>query len=173
MGFDSTGLESERLKLRRLCRDDVDFILAVTNDEQWLTYIGDRGIHDNGQASQYISVTSDSFAAKGYGLWLVEAKQADGDPRMGLCGFIRRPFLSCPDLGYAFLPRGRGQGYAAEAVNLVLAWAADQSHERQVSAICRPDNSASLAVLQRAGFQRIGKLFQPEQLPHDFFLRPL
>ena len=92
---------------------------------------------------------------------------------MGLCGFIRRPFLSCPDLGYAFLPRGRGQGYAAEAVNLVLAWAADQSHERQVSAICRPDNSASLAVLQRAGFQRIGKLFQPEQLPHDFFLRPL
>ena len=99
-------IESERLRLRRLSRDDVDFILAVTNDKQWLTFIGDRGINDDGQASQYISVASDSFAAKGYGLWLVEAIDAEGDKRIGLCGFIRRPFLSCPDLGYAFLPRG-------------------------------------------------------------------
>ena len=91
-------LESERLRLRRLSRDDVDFILAVTNDKQWLTFIGDRGIHNNGQASQYISVASDSFAAKGYGLWLVEAIDTEGDQRIGMCGFIRRPFLSCPDL---------------------------------------------------------------------------
>ncbi|MBR9792772.1 MAG: GNAT family N-acetyltransferase [Gammaproteobacteria bacterium] len=166
-------LKSERLRLRRLSRDDVDFILAVTNDKQWLTFIGDRGIHNNGQASQYITVASDSFAAKGYGLWLVEAIDTEGDQRIGLCGFIRRPFLSCPDLGYAFLPRGRGNGYASEAVNLVLSWAAAHTSERQVSAICRPDNLASLAVLQRAGFKRIGQLFQPQQLPHDFFLRPL
>ena len=166
-------LESARLRLRRLSRDDVDFILAVTNDKQWLTFIGDRGIHNNGQASQYITVASDSFAAKGYGLWLVEAIEAKGDQRIGLCGFIRRPFLTCPDLGYAFLPRGRGKGYASEAVNLVLSWATSHTNERQVSAICRPDNLASLAVLQRAGFKRMGKLFQPQQLPHDFFLHPL
>lgn len=166
-------LESERLRLRRLSRDDVDFILAVTNDKQWLTFIGDRGIHNNGQASQYISVASDSFAAKGYGLWLVESIDTEGDQRIGMCGFIRRPFLSCPDLGYAFLPHGRGKGYATEAVNLVLSWAAIHTGERQVSAICRADNLASLAVLQRSGFKRMGKIFQPQQLPHDFFLRPL
>lgn len=167
------SLQSARLTLRRLSRDDVDFILAVTNDPQWLAYIGDRGIHEDRHASQYISVTTDSFAAQGYGLWLVEAPEVNGDPRIGLCGFINRPFLSCPDLGYAFLPHGRGQGFASEAVNLVLQWLASQGQETRVSAICRPDNQASLAVLYRAGFKRIGKIFQPGQLPHQFFLRSI
>lgn len=166
-------LESKRLRLRRLCRDDVDFILLVTNDEQWLTYIGDRGVHSDGQASEYITVTSDSFSAKGYGLWLVEAKSLNGDQRIGLCGFINRPFLNCPDLGYAFLPNGRKQGYATEAVNLALAWASTYSNERQISAICRPDNRPSLAVLERTGFKRIGQFYQPKQLPHDLYLRCL
>ncbi|GGF69293.1 GNAT family N-acetyltransferase [Alteromonas lipolytica] len=164
---------SERLRLRKLNRDDIDFVLAVTNDPQWMTYMGDRGINSSQSASRYINVTSDSFTTAGYGLWLVETKQGDGERRIGLCGLIKRPFLSCPDVGYAFLPQGRGQGYATEAVSLVLHWAARHTREGQVSAICRPDNRASLKVLERSGFCYIGQLFNHDQPRHNLYLKSL
>lgn len=164
-------ITSGRIRLRRLCRDDVDFILAVTSDPQWMKYIGDRGVSDSTHASQYINTTTDSFSSSGYGLWLVESGAVSGDNKIGLCGFIQRPFLSCPDLGYAFLPHGRGQGLATEAVRLALDWGQQHLTSACVSAICRTDNTASLNLLERVGFSRIGQFYQSEQPVHYLFLK--
>ncbi|MDC8832398.1 GNAT family N-acetyltransferase [Alteromonas gilva] len=159
-----------RIRLRRLTRHDIDFILAVTSDAEWLKFIGDRGVNDSVGAQQYISASGDSFADSGYGLWVVETEQVAGDSRIGLCGFIRRPFLAYPDLGYAFLPHGRGQGFATEAVQLVLNWARDTIRCQRVSAICRSDNTASVRLLTRVGFTRIGQLYQPDLPVHELYL---
>lgn len=164
-------IKSGRIRLRRLCRDDVDFILAVTSDPEWVKYIGDRGVSDSTQASKYINTTTDSFSSSGYGLWLVESDAIKGDSKIGLCGFIQRSFLSCPDLGYAFLPHGRGQGLATEAVKVALEWGRSHLLSPNVSAICRTDNTASLNLLKRVGFSRIGQFYQPEQPPHYLFLK--
>lgn len=166
-------IESGRIQLRRLRRDDVDFILAVTSDPQWMKYIGDRGVSDSTHASKYINTTTDSFSSSGYGLWLVESDYADGDRKIGLCGFIKRPFLSCPDLGYAFLPHGRGQGLATEAVQVALEWGSKNLAPSVVSAICRTDNHSSLRLLERTGFRRLGQFYQPEQPVHYLYLRTL
>ncbi|NVK55559.1 MAG: GNAT family N-acetyltransferase [Alteromonadaceae bacterium] len=162
--------ELGRIRFRQLTRHDIDFILAITSDADWLRYIGDRGVNDTAGAKQYINASGKSFDNSGYGLWVVEADQVAGDSRIGLCGFIQRSFLSCPDLGYAFLPHGRGQGFAAEAVQLALRWAHQKISCERISAICRPDNLPSVRLLERVGFNRIGKLYQPDLPVHELYL---
>ena len=49
-----TFLETERLILRELTFDDVQFIISLMNSPGWLKYIGDRNIHTDEDAIKYI-----------------------------------------------------------------------------------------------------------------------
>ena len=166
----NTVIESGRVRFRQLTAEDVDFVLAITSDPDWLYFIGDRGVKEPDEAKQYINTSSNSFSLQGFGLWVVESDVVEGDSRIGLCGFLHRSFLDCPDLGYAFLPHGRGQGLALEAVTLALRWAAKSGLNSQISAICRCDNTRSLHLLEKAGFTAMGKFFQRDVPTHQFFL---
>ncbi|MEJ7806198.1 MAG: GNAT family N-acetyltransferase, partial [Telluria sp.] len=55
------------------------------------------------------------------------------------------------DLGYAFLPRHVGYGYASEAARALLVHARDTVGLRRLLAITSPHNDASHAVLLKIG----------------------
>lgn len=61
-------------------------------------------------------------------------------------------------IGYWVLERARGRGLASSAVSLLVEWAFDTALLRRVEALVEPDNIASQRVLQRAGFEREGRL---------------
>ena len=71
---------------------------------------------------------------------------------MGICGLLKRPFLDCPDLGYAFLPDFRSKGYAREAVRAVLDRVAEKPGLNCIAAIVNPDNESSIRLLTDVGF---------------------
>ncbi|KUF19936.1 acetyltransferase [Streptomyces silvensis] len=61
------------------------------------------------------------------------------------------------EVGYDLVPEARGNGYATEALRALTAWALDHPDHTSVSgvrAVTNPDNTASHAVLTRAGFTR-------------------
>lgn len=62
------------------------------------------------------------------------------------------------NLGYATHPAWRRRGVATRAARLVAAWAWGLPGLGRVEASAHPDNTASLAVLERAGFVREGLL---------------
>ncbi len=62
------------------------------------------------------------------------------------------------DIGYAFDPAIRGQGYAIEAVSRVVALGFEHFGLHRVSAVCDPDNAGSIRVLERLGMRREGVL---------------
>jgi len=66
---------------------------------------------------------------------------------------VRRDVLDAPDLGYAFLPEGRGRGLAREAARAVLAHARGTLALPRVLAIVKPGNAASARVLVAAGMR--------------------
>jgi RimJ/RimL family protein N-acetyltransferase/Fe-S-cluster containining protein len=155
---DSTVLESERLILRRLCEDDAAFILELVNDADWLRHIGDKGVRNLDDARAYIRNGPVSmYARAGFGLWRVELK-ADATP-IGLCGLIRRDTLPDVDIGFAYLPRYRGHGYAREAASATLAYGAGIVGLRRIVAITSPENTASGRVLEDAGL-RFERMFR-------------
>lgn len=154
-------LSTPRLTLRPLTLADAPFILELLNDPDWLRYIGDRGVRTLDDARRYLQDGPiASYARNGFGLLAVDLK-ADGTT-IGMCGLIRRDTLDDVDLGFAFLPAYRGQGYASEAGAAVLAHASDVLKLKRIVAITTQDNAGSMAVLRKLGFRLEGLIAWPE-----------
>ena len=149
-------LRTARLILRELDVDDAAFILSLLNDAEFLRHIGDRGVHTLEQARAYIVAGAmASYRQHGFGLWAV--RLAEAADCIGICGLIRRDTLEDVDIGYAFLPAWRGQGYALEAAQACMALARQDFGLRRVVAITALDNPASARVLEKIGlrFERL------------------
>lgn len=143
-----TPRRTSRLILRHADADDAPFIVELLTDPDFVRFIGDRGVRDEASAREYLGKLGASYEQHGFGLYVVTLH--DG-ARLGLCGLVRRDTLPHADLGFAFLPRGRGRGYAREAALATL----DEAREKQVSpllAICNQDNRASRKLLEALGF---------------------
>jgi len=144
-------LETERLALRELGEADADFIHGLLNEPSFLQYIGDRGVRTPDDARAYIrNGPMASYAAHGFGLWLVVRKE-DSTP-LGMCGLLKREALDDVDLGFAYRPAYWRQGYAVEAGRAVLGLARDRFSLTRVVAITTEDNTGSITVLERLGF---------------------
>lgn len=152
-------LETERLVLRWVSAADAGFILELLNDPDWLRFIGDRGVRTLDGAREYISrVVVEMYERLGFGLYLVELK--DGGAPVGLCGLIKRDSLEDVDIGFAFLPRFRGRGYAYEAASAVLSYGRGVLGLGRVLAITSADNDISARLLEKLGlrFERTVRL---------------
>ena len=145
-------LETERLRLRTLHTSDAPFYLELLNTPEFIANLGDRKIRSLKAARDSIRDGPVAMqAARGHSIYLVELK-ASGMP-IGMSGLIKRDSLDDVDLGYAFLPRYFGQGYAREAALAVLEHARRDIGLRRVVAITSPGNAASAKVLARVGMQ--------------------
>ena len=144
-------LETSRLRLRTLSIDDAPFILELVNEPAWLQFIGDRGVRSVEQARDYIvKGPMAMFERFGFGLYLTELK--DGGVPIGICGLIKRDSLPDVDLGFAFLPRFWGRGYAREAAAASLAHGLGALGLKRIVAITSPDNQRSIRLLEQIGF---------------------
>ena len=154
-------LETDRLSLRHLAEDDAGFVLELTNDPDWLRFIGDRGVRTLDDARAYVrDGPAASYARHGFGLYLVELK--DGRAPAGICGLLRRDWLDDVDLGFAFLPRFRGMGLAHEAARGTLEYGRGVLGLRRIAAIVSPENAGSIRLLEKLGMR-----FERMALPPD------
>lgn len=154
-----TVIETDRLILRYLSTADQEFILALLNDPAFLRFIGDRGVRSLEDARKYITNgPMEMYARLGFGLYLVELK--DGSIPIGLCGLIKRDGLNDVDIGFAFLPNYRSQGYAYEAAAATMAYGKDVINLQRIVAITSPDNEASGKLLEKLGmrFEKVIRL---------------
>jgi RimJ/RimL family protein N-acetyltransferase len=66
------------------------------------------------------------------------------------------PVTSTGMIGYHLAPVWRGRGFATRAVRLLAGWAFDHAGLARLEAGAAVGNTASQAVLERAGFRRVG-----------------
>lgn len=145
-------LESDRLILRELEEEDAPFIHQLMNDPAWLRYIGDKGIRTVEDARKYITTGArEMYSRHGFGLWLVELKTSAVP--IGICGLIKRDALEDIDLGFAFLPEYRRQGYALEAAAATIAYGREKFALRRLVAIMSLENHPSGQLLEKLGFR--------------------
>ncbi|MGE7948192.1 GNAT family N-acetyltransferase [Lysinibacillus sp. NPDC093688] len=145
-------IETERLTLRLQTTDDADFILELVNDPSWLEFIGDRGVRTVEDAREYIvNGPIRMYEQSGFCFYLVERKE-DQSP-VGICGFVKRESLEDVDIGFAFLPKYCGKGYAYEAASATLAYGLDTLGLNRIVAITTQDNHASAKLLEKIGLK--------------------
>ena len=161
-------LETARLILRRLTVDDAPFILELLNDPDWLKFIGDKGVRTLDAARDYLRKGPIAmYERHGFGLYLVELKA--GLIPIGMCGLIKRDSLVDVDIGFAFLPAHRGQGYAHESNAAVLAHGKRDFGLKRIVAIASPGNAKSIALLEKSGM-RMEKTVKLDGDDHDVVL---
>ena len=127
-------------------------MVQLMNDEAWLKHIGDRGVRTVEQAQENLRKGAiDMYMRLGHGLWMVELR--DSQCPIGICGLIKRDNLTDVDLGFAFMPEFRGEGFAKEASEACMRHARDQLGINRVVAIVSPENQRSIALLTKLGFR--------------------
>ena len=152
MSSHATLLQTQNLIIRKLTVEDAPFIFELVNMPSWLQYIGDRGVKTLRDAEQYIiNGPMTSYEKFGFGLYLVALK--DTQESVGMCGLLKRDTLDNPDVGFAFLEKFTGRGYAFEAAVEVLAYGKRVLGLTRILAITTKDNTSSIKLLNRLGFE--------------------
>ena len=161
-------LATPRLTLRQAALSDSSFVRALLNDPAWLENIGDRGVRSDADAEQYIRNNIwRPYQTSGYGMYVVQLKSPSLP--IGMCGLVKRDFLSAPDLGFALLPDYVGQGYASEAAHAVVLHATQSLGIARLYAIVKRGNHRSIRLLTRLGFHPQGPCMTPEGEEIDLY----
>jgi ribosomal-protein-alanine N-acetyltransferase len=162
-----TVLQTGRTTLRRLTPADAPFIRELVNEPSWIRFIGDRGVRTDEDARAYLAKGPIAMYERyGFGLWMCEAR-ATGEP-LGICGLIKRETLDDVDIGFAFLPRHQGQGYAHESAQAVLDYGRQVLELDRIVAITSPDNVSSIRLLEKLGL-KLEKTFEMGGMPTQLF----
>ena len=144
-------IETPRLLIRKFTDDDAGFIYQLVNTSEWLKNIGDRNVHNEQDALNYLrNVHYKSYNENGFGHYAVLLK--NNLVPIGVCGFLKREGLPGVDAGYAFLPAYFGRGYAFESVSAILTYAKDVLKFPSLYAIVLKENLPSRKLLDKLGF---------------------
>jgi RimJ/RimL family protein N-acetyltransferase len=112
--------------------------------------------------------------------WLLRAIRLRDHPQMiGHIGFHSRPgaeYLSelAPggvELGYTVYPQYQRQGYASEAAAALMDWAWQAHAVPRFVVSISPENTPSLHIAERFGFQKVGAQIDDADGPEDIFVR--
>jgi len=162
-------LDTERLVLRPLARDDVDLLARFYADPEVMRYIGPGEALDHERSRQSVERMIAGFEAEGYGQLGVERKK-DGS-LMGRCGLLLWDTASWTptrtadakgsvetEVGYLLGRDYWGHGYATEAATAVRDWAFDHLSLERLIALIQPGNERSIAVAHKLGMDQDGEV---------------
>ncbi|MER6443748.1 GNAT family N-acetyltransferase [Streptomyces venezuelae] len=149
-------LVGDQVTLREFAPADVDDVLAVIGDDQvtrWLSF-------DSRSRAEAVAMVEGAVARAReqprteYYL----AVTPKGEDRV--VGFARVAFagIRAGKLGYAIAAQEWGRGYATDAARCLTSYAFSELGLHRVSAAIGPSNTASIALVERLGFQKEGVL---------------
>ncbi|HEV2272128.1 MAG TPA: GNAT family N-acetyltransferase [Steroidobacteraceae bacterium] len=191
----SDRIESDRLILRRIDRNDCDFFIQLHADPEVTRYLPHGRPRSSEESLAWVQAVLHSYEAFGLGQ-LAVLRKSDG-MLIGRCGLsdlaveARATGATAPrgwyeraeapatvevvfepELGYTFHRSSWGQGYASEAARSVFHYARDVLRLPRVVSLIHPENARSLRVAQRFGAQREDRV-EVRSRPYDRFAWPV
>ena len=159
-------LETERLILRELTPDDLEFLAALIGDTDVMRWWPTR--FDRDGARKWIDKQAGRYAADGCGYWLAVDRARD-EP-IGQGGVIMHEFMAgtLPALGWIVAKAHWNKGYATEMGAGCIRWAFANRKENAVTAPIQPGNIESEAVARKLGM-RVTTHDTMAGLPHDIW----
>lgn len=142
-------LETERLLLRELEPNDLDFLASMMADPE-VSHHYDRRFSREA-ADEWLHRQLERYATDGHGLWLAIEK-GSGTP-VGQIGLILQTVegRKRPEIGWLLDRKQWGKGYATEAGGAVRDAAFARWKYPEVISLIRPANTPSQRVAERLG----------------------
>ncbi|WLH92266.1 GNAT family N-acetyltransferase [Pseudomonas sp. FP453] len=149
-------LHTQRLCLRELVASDAPAVFDIHRDADSMRWFGADAMTELAQAESLIETFAHWRSQPNPGTrWGIEH---DGK-LIGSCGLFKwnQSWNSCA-LACELAPGARGRGLMHEALQAMLDWGFEQMKLHRVEAWVHPQNTASLQLLARLGFQAEGTL---------------
>jgi RimJ/RimL family protein N-acetyltransferase len=153
LAFPLPIIVTPRLTLRRWTYADRDDFRAMVADSDTMIHLHDGVPLTSAQADDALRTTIEHYAA-GYGDWAIVA--CDGGAIMGESGLTNLRENGEVELGYMLRRPYWGRGYAFEAAAAVRAYAFDELHFERIVALSRPENAASIKILEKLDMKPLG-----------------
>ena len=144
-------LEGDAVVLRALVLSDAEALFAAHGDERTHHYWSSPAHKDVEQTRAYIA---DTLAIPDAHVWAITKAGGEALGRIGL--FVEREGVG--EIGIILRPDAAGRGFASKALNLVVAYGFETLNLHRIAADIDPDNTASLNLFVRNGFEREGLL---------------
>ena len=163
-------LETERLYLRKLNKDDFSNLCSILQDAQ-VMYAYEHAFTDS-EAHDWLDRQIARYRQDGFGLWAVILKETG--QMIGQCGITWQDALGIrvPEIGYLFERAFWHHGYATEAAQACRDYAFRILGMDRVYSIIRDTNFASQNVAKRNGMSVCGSLvkhYYGMDMPHLVF----
>ena len=157
-------LESERLIIRDFTLKDAPFYFDLFNDPDWIRFISDKNLKSVDETEAYLKkMQLENSKMGGLGFFTVILKETN--EAIGTSTALQREQVDFVDIGYGFLPKGRGKGYALEATKLIIEYIRNKFKQEKVLAFTIPENKNSQKLLKKLDFKFTGyqNIFDDEE----------
>jgi [ribosomal protein S5]-alanine N-acetyltransferase len=142
------SITTERLLLDPISSRDAELILELLNTEGWLQFIGSRNVNSIADALLYIEKIEQNPAVN---CWTVRLKNTNIP--IGMISLVKKDYLDFEDIGFAFLPKFGGKGYAYESASKALAHFANGKSGINILAATVPGNHRSIKIIEKLGLK--------------------
>lgn len=145
-----------RLSFRDFCTEDIADVHEYTADP-WVCQFSTWGPNTLEQTTAFVEDAAQAHLdlnRTAYSLAAVMAGRVIGS--VGV--WITDPHDRNGELGYTFHRDYWGEGYATEAVGLLLDFGFSSLGFERITATCHPENQGSMRVLEKSGFAVEGRL---------------
>ena len=145
------NLETERLYLRRVAKEDVNEIFALRSNKETMQYIPRPLVKTEEDAMAHIAMMDEKINNNEGINWAITLKN---DLKLiGLIGHYRiKPEHFRAEIGYMLLPEFHGKGIIVEAIKETVKYGFEIMKLHSIEAVIDPKNLASEKVLQKSGF---------------------
>ncbi len=144
-------LETDRLALREMSLDDLDFVATTLADPQVMRFY--PKCYSREESAVWIERQLERYARDGHGLWLVLERET-GQP-VGQVGLTVQQVdgVAEPEVGYLVHRPFWRRGFAAEAAAATRDHAFHRLDLPAVISLIRPENLPSQGVTRRIGMK--------------------
>ncbi|WP_052447420.1 GNAT family N-acetyltransferase [Clostridium polynesiense] len=148
-------IETQRLVLREIYRDDDKEIFEIFSDDEVALYDWFRPIKNLSEADTFIERYNEEFEAGEEITWGIALKETE--KLIGICclgnfdNYARRA-----EIGYDLMKSQWGRGYGTEAVKAVITYGFKNMNLNRIEAFITPGNTASIRLMEKSGFIKEG-----------------
>jgi len=146
-------LETERLILRPFRSEDADTAFQWFGDPEVMRLTPTGADGSLADTRRRLATYCEHQATHGFSKWLVQERRSS--EAVGDSGLLVLQESGDIDLGFRFLKRFWGFGFATEVATAWIDGAFNAFGLQRLTAFSHPENAASLRVLEKVGFRRL------------------
>jgi RimJ/RimL family protein N-acetyltransferase len=125
-------------------------------------------LNDEQSMNFFLKYSEENPDAGGFTFWYIILPEGDSRKAIGNVGFKGMPDTTgTVEIGYSIMESHQRNGYAPEAVAVIVDWAFSQPGVKRVIAETLPELVASQRVLEKNRFQFIGEGSEPGVIRYE------